>query len=318
MDVKQRTVRALDGLRDRLRGRLRRAVGDHEHPAVPQAAARHDQRREMLRYTGSLGLAEFEARCREHDFWYHSYYFENGFRVLGDYDIGRDVAHYDFPSSMAGMRVLDVGTGSGWFATYFEQRGAEVTTFDARGYCDFDVFGRDHYPPVSREKSEPDRILSDGRPIYYSPVSKGFWIMKEILGLKAEYINGRVYEICPELFGGRTFDLVFMGSVLMHLRDPIGALMAVHSVCGDSLIATTFMRDTVGEPPQMQLQEGAGDGITWWVPNRPCLEQWLKAAGFSSFDCERRVRLTTDHPYVDAQGRSSAVDQVQQLVHARR
>ena len=42
---------------------------------------------------------------------------------------------------MTTMSVLDIGTGSGWFATYFEQRGAQVTTIDARGYSDFDVYG---------------------------------------------------------------------------------------------------------------------------------------------------------------------------------
>jgi tRNA (mo5U34)-methyltransferase len=274
--------------------------------------------RVTLKFTGSLDLAAFNARCEQHDFWYHSYYFDNGFAVRGDYDAGRDVIDYGFPSNMTGMSVLDIGTGSGWFATYFEQLGADVTVVDARGYCDFDVFGRDHYPSVTLEKPVPDRTLPDGRGVYYSSVSKGLWIMKEILGLRAHYVNGRVYEICPQLFGGRKFDLVFMGSVLMHLRDPIGALMAAHSVCADRLIATTFMRDIVTEPPLMQMQEGAGDGINWWVPNRPCLAQWLKAAGFSKFDIDRRVRLTVDKPYEDEAGRSSAVDQVHQLVHAFR
>ncbi len=301
---------------EKLRGRLGRSPVGRGTAAA--AAAARNRPRVTLRYTGSLDLAEFDARCAEHDFWYHSYYFDNGFAVRGDYDVGKDVADYGFPSTMAGMSVLDIGTGSGWFATFFEQLGAEVTTFDARGYCDFDVFGRDHYPDVATEKPAPDRVLPGGRGVYYSPVSKGFWIMKEILGLDAGYFNGRVYEIGPELFGGRKFDLVFMGSVLMHLRDPIGALMAAHSVCADRLIATTFMREATGEPPAMQMQEGAGDGISWWVPNRPCLEQWLKAAGFSSFDLERRVRLTVDNPYTDQGGRSSAVDQVHQLVHARR
>ena len=78
------------------------------------------------------------------------------------------------------------------------------------------------------------------------------------------------------------------------------------------------MRESVSERPLMQMQEGAGDGISWWIPNRPCLEQWLKAAGFSSFELDRRVRLTADKPYVDEAGRSSGVDQVHQLVHARR
>jgi SAM-dependent methyltransferase len=303
---------------NKLRGGLHRRSSLAQTTGSAASAVNEPRSRVMLKFTASLDRAAFNSRCEQHDFWYHSYYFDNGFAVRGDYDVGKDVIDYDFPSNMTGMSVLDIGTGSGWFATYFEQLGADVTVLDARGYCDFDVFGRDHYPTVTIEKPMPDRTLPDGRDVYYSPVSKGFWIMKEILGLKANYVNGRVYEICPELFGGRKFDLVFMGSVLMHLRDPIGALMAAHQVCDDRLIATTFMRDTVHEPPLMQLQEGAGDGISWWVPNRPCLAQWLKAAGFSKFDIDKSVRLTIDKPYEDEVGRSSAVDQVHQLVHAFR
>lgn len=271
-----------------------------------------------LKFTGAIEMADFQTRCVENNYWYHSYYFDNGFIQRGDYDIGQDIADYGFPQSMAGMSVLDIGTGSGWFATYFEQLGAEVTVTDARGYCDFDVFGRDCYPSVSLEKPAPDRVQPDGKSVYYSPVSKGFWIMKDILGLKATYVNARVYEICPDMFGGKKFDLVFMGSVLMHLRDPIGALMAAHSVCKHQLIATTyFLENPFGEgAPFMKMREDAGDGISWWIPNRACLIQWLKAAGFSRFDIDRSVRLTVDKPFTDATGKSSAVNQVQQLVHA--
>lgn len=271
-----------------------------------------------LKFTGTCNLTEFQKRCSEQDYWYHSYYFDNGFIQRGDYDIGSDISDYRFPQSMEGMSVLDIGTGSGWFATYFEQLGADVTTFDARGYCDFDIFGRDRYPDAAAEKPTPDRILPDGRFIYYSPVSKGFWIMKDILGLKAEYVNARVYEICPRLFNGKKFDLVFMGSVLMHLRDPIGALMAAHSVCNHQLICTTYMLPDTFNPttPLMQLRENAGDGISWWIPNRPCIVQWLKAAGFKKFIMDKTIRLTADNPYRSPDGKSSAVNQGQQLVHA--
>jgi SAM-dependent methyltransferase len=269
----------------------------------------------------TCGHAEFKRKCGEHDFWYHSFYFDNGFEQRGDYDIGRDVADYCFPADMTGMEVLDVGTGSGWFATYFEQCGAKVTTVDVRGYCDFDVFGRSTYPDVSTEKPGPDRVLPNGRVIYYSPVSRGFWIMKDILGLKAEYVNARIYNICPELFHGREFDLVFIGSLLMHLRDPIGALMAVRSVCRSRLIANSLRdpaRDRESTPYMLLLpSDETRDKITWWVPNKACLVQWFRAAGFSSVDADRTVNLTVDKPFVDASGYSSAANQTHHLVEAQ-
>ena len=270
-----------------------------------------------LRFTGSCSAQEFERRCSEQEHWYHSYYFTNGFERRGEYDIGRDVADYGLPDRMAGMSVLDIGTGSGWFATYFEQQGADVTTLDSRRYVDFDVRGR-YEPARLPEGSAPDRLDAEGQPVWHSPVSGGFWIMKDLLGLKARFLNARVYDVSPRLFGGRKFDLVFMGSLLMHLRDPVGALMAARSVCGGQLITNASV--TAGDEsgtPTMEFINNERDKANWWRPNRACLSEMLRAAGFGEVDVSRTVKLTTDVPFTDGKGRSSGVDQTLYLVHAR-
>lgn len=273
-----------------------------------------------LRFTGSASAAEFRAACATHDYWYHSYYFDNGFEQRGDYDIGCGIADYRFPADMTGLEVLDVGTGSGWFATYFEQRGARVTTVDVRGLCDFDVYGRYVAPPLQKEKPSPDLVLPDGRQIYHSPVSKGFWVMKELLGLKAEFVNSTIYGICPEIFGGRTFDLVFVGSLLMHVRDPIGALRAVRSVCRDRLVANSLRIEGGGDSesaPFMVLLATPEASINWWVPSTACLMRWFEGSGFRSSSIEGTVDLVVDKPFAYPDGRSSACAQTMHLVHAR-
>lgn len=270
-----------------------------------------------LRFTGSCSAEEFQRRCAEQDHWYHSYYFTNGFSWRGEYDIGRDVADYGLPDQLAGMSVLDIGTGSGWFATYFEQQGADVTTLDSRRYVDFDVRGR-YEPGRLPEGTAPDRFDAEGQPVWHSPVSGGFWIMKDLLGLKARFLNARVYDVSPRLFGGRKFDLVFMGSLLMHLRDPVGALMAARSVCGGLLITNASV--TAGDEsdtPTMELINNERDKANWWRPNRACLSGMLHAAGFGDVDVSRTVKLTTDVPFTDSKGHSSGVDQTLYLVHAR-
>lgn len=273
-----------------------------------------------LKYTGTYDQSEFEQRCAEHDFWYHSFYFDNGFQIRGDYDIGIDIQDYHFPEDMHGMTVLDLGTGSGWFATYFEQAGATVTTVDVRGYSDFDVYGRHTLPDISTEKTQPDRISDSGEPLYYSPVSRGFWIIKDILGLQAEYRNSRVYDLCPDLFEGRKFDLVFMGSLLMHLRDPVGALMAARSVCNDRLIANSLVppRNIQEDYPVMEFINNPQDKVNWWRPNRLCLNGLAHAAGFENVSVENNVNITTDKPYVHPEtGQSSGVTQELYLLDAR-
>ena len=265
-----------------------------------------------LKYTGACEQSEFNQRCAEHDFWYHSYFFDNGFEVRGDYDIGNDIQNYHFPSDMQGMSVLDIGTGSGWFATYFEQAGADVTTVDVRGRCDLDVFGRYSVPDVSPENMVPDRLAEDGRPLYYSRVSKGFWIMKELLGLKARYVNSRVYDICPEFFNGKKFDLVFMGSLLMHVRDPVGALMAARSVCNDRLIANSLVppKNIQEDLPIMEFINNPDSKINWWRPNKSCLSAIARSAGFSNVSVNTNVSITADKPFVNPKtGRTSGCTQ---------
>lgn len=283
----------------------------------PRAA---DPRRHLLRYTGTASEGEFRAACATHDFWYHSFYFDNGFSQRGDYDLGIGIEEYGFPADMSGLDVLDVGTGSGWFATLFEQRGARVTTVDVRGYGDFDVFGRPGYLPIEHSRPVPDLVLPGGRPVYHSPVSKGFWVMKDLLGLAAGFVNARIYDLRPELFDGSTFDLVFVGSLLMHVRDPIAALAAARSVCRGRLIANTLRIEGDGDSdttPFQILLATPESSINWWLPSRACVRKWFEGAGFRECSIAGTVTLVPDSPYADELGRSSACRQVLHLVNAR-
>jgi tRNA (mo5U34)-methyltransferase len=279
--------------------------------------------RHLLRYTGSLDRAAFDERCATLRWWYHSYYFDNGFEIRGDYDIGADVATYGFPDDMNGMSVLDIGSGAGWFSQYFHQAGARVTSVDARGYTDFDVFGRVEDPSVEDEiqsgSRKPDRYDADGRPVYYSPVGAGYWTMRDILGSDIRFRNASVYKVGPELFPDEKFDLVFMGALLVHLRDPIGALMAARSVCSGQIIASTPV--ILGEPesefpPRQALPYTDIDRVSWWLPNEACFRRWFLAAGFRDVDLSRSVTLRMDKEHRDESERVVNGDQTHRVGHA--
>lgn len=288
-----------------------------ETPAAPvqsvEVGSPRSSPRHQLRFTGTATPEEFASRCADLPWWYHSYYFDNGFSVRGDYDIGADVADYGFPQSLRGRRVLDIGTGAGWFAHYFEQLGAEeVVTVDARGYCDFDVYGRPGYETLDPGSRAPDRQAEDGSPVYYSPVSRGFWIMKDLLGSRVRYKNGKVYDISPQLLGEEKFDLVFLGAILCHLRDPIGALMAARSVCRHRVIASTPVVLGETDPDQMPRQYlpyTSVDRISWWLPNEACFRHWFLAAGFINVDVSRQIKLRGDVVRT-AEGKPANGDQI--------
>lgn len=294
---------ALPTLTELQRGLCAAPVDEESLQALPARDKAPQPEPVRLRYTGKLDKEEFDQRCGELDWWYHSYYFDNGFGVRGDYDIGADVAAYGFPQSMKGWNVLDVGAGAGWFSFYFEQLGAKVTAVDARGYEDFDVYGRPGYEQVERE---PDRYDDDGRPVYHSPVNQAFWIMRELLDSQVRFVNARAYDVHPDLFDGEEFDLVFLGALLCHLRDPVGALMAARRVCRGMVMASTpvvIEESPEDQPPLQYLPYTSNDKISWWLPNQACFRHWFEAAGFRAAEVGPEVTLRCDLERISEDGR---------------
>lgn len=266
------------------------------HQADPDPDPAPARTTHRLKFTGSASAAEFQEAVQKVPFWYHAYYFDNGYEVHGDYNPGLNIADFDLPKDMTGMKVLDIGPAAGWFAFYFEQLGAEVTVVETRGYCDFDTYGLYRYEPVPADRAA-DRLDEQGRPIYFGPASAALWAMKDLLKSKIRFVNARVYEVTPELFNGEKFDLVFMGSLLCHLRDPIGALRAARSVCGGRLITSSplWQDDTLPYPAMfLPHMEVGGDAISWWWPNSRCYKHWFLAAGFTDVDVSRVVDMASD------------------------
>src|SRR5437763_5006753 len=132
--------------------------------------------------------------------WYHTLELAPGHVTEGMFDLRGMEARYGLPERMDGMRALDIGTWDGFWAFEMERRGAEVVALDLDDEADLD------WPPRRRPQTFPERARGDG-----------FRLAREILGSKVERVNGSIYHAAPEELG--TFDLVFCGAVLIHLRD---------------------------------------------------------------------------------------------------
>ena len=75
----------------------------------------------------------------------------------------------------------------------------------------------------------------------------GFPIAREALGSRVERMARSIYALDPEVDG--RFDLVYVGSLLLHLRDPVGALERARAVCrGRSSAPTGSRRCSSSEP----------------------------------------------------------------------
>jgi tRNA (mo5U34)-methyltransferase len=137
--------------------------------------------------------------------WYHTLELAPGVVTQGMFDLRGQVDQYGLPAQMDGLRALDVGTFDGFWAFEMERRGASVMSLDLDDEAELD------WPPRRRPQSFPE-----------VPRGHGFQIAREIYDSSVERVNLSIYQATPEEIG--TFDFVFCGSVLIHLRDQLLAL----------------------------------------------------------------------------------------------
>jgi len=194
--------------------------------------------------------------------WYHTIDLGNGLVTKGHYDHRPYLNHYNLPTNLSGKTVLDIGAASGFFSFEFEQRGAQVTSTELRGWVDHD-FG---------PKYEMEQDLDTIDTYLYEP----FDIAHRALNsqVKRKYIN--VYDISPESVG--LFDIVFCGSVLIHLTDPLKALWNIASVTKEKAIIAASIDPTLDHAVASMIGYQRGDA--WWIPTRSCLELMAVSVGF--------------------------------------
>ncbi len=206
--------------------------------------------------------------------WYHSIDLGQGVVTPGIYDHQPYLEKYGIPADLQGRTALDVGAASGFFSFELERRGAQVTATELPTWMAHD-FGPRYAPDL--DPAQAHTYLHDP-----------FLFAQRALGSRVSRRLTDVYTINAADFG--TFDLVFCGSVLLHLTDPIRALWRLQSVTrGLAIICTTI--DPHGPPDPVARFTGHERGDTWWLPNRAALEGMVASAGFAGWAWHSDFRL---------------------------
>lgn len=204
--------------------------------------------------------------------WYHTIDVVPGATTKGWFDLRHALPLMPFPD-VRGKRCLDVGTWDGFYAYEMERRGAaEVVALDVVDRAEID------YPPEVR--ADPTFDPSQGE-VQARPA--GFQLLHRILDSKVEWRGGNIYDLDPAEIG--TFDVVVVGSLLVHLRDPVRALDAVRKVTTGSFLSVDYLHPPVNVlarrgRPLFELRGETSD-FQWWLASDAGLRQLLKVGGFA-------------------------------------
>ena len=272
----------------------KRRVAMHLYPRLFRLNF-EEQARRFYERAQALGHGDLRAYS-----WYHTIDLGQGLITPGTYDYRKQLSVFRFPD-MRRMNVLDIGSATGFFAFEFERRGAhavstEVPSIDAHDHLPFEDT-RDTLEQIAFHTQR----AGSAEDVYHHVVDGPFKICHGILGSQVERHYSTVYELAD--LG--QFDLAFMGDVLLHTIRPVEALAAVAKTC-KSLIISQRLPERFGSQPAALY---VGHNLTWWIPNRACLEQLLKSVGF------REVELVG---YNSGVMRPSGVYYDRAIVHARK
>lgn len=219
-----------------------------------------------------LDPADVQAKLDEL-LWYHTLDVVPGAVTKGWWDLRHALPLLPIPD-VAGKRCLDIGTWDGFYAFELERRGAaEVVAVDLP-----DLSGIDWPPEVLADPSF-DPTLSDEQ-----PRPAGFQLVQQLTGSKVAWHGCSIYDLDPAELG--TFDLVVVGSLLVHLRDPVRALDAVrrmvapggHFLLADFVHPPTNLR--ARSRPIFELR-GRSHDFQWWLASDLGLRRFLEIGGFT-------------------------------------
>lgn len=223
-------------------------------------------------------ITELRRRVDSIASWYHRIDLGDGVETPGHLRMTDYLRHYHFPERMDGMRVLDVGASTGFFAYEFERRGAaEVVAVELPSWGAHDWTPR--YRRELMQKTDSEKTTIDREVMF-----DGFTIVGEALGSKrVRRIWKTIYELNREELG--TFDIVFSGAMLMHVRDPVLGIQRMRDCTADNgrliVSISTTMADAT-EPIARFV--GEWNQCNWWQMSPKALDTVLHCCDYETIE----------------------------------
>jgi SAM-dependent methyltransferase len=206
--------------------------------------------------------------------------------IEGEWDLRSGVDAYLGHEPVAGKRVLEVGTASGFLCFEMERRGADVIAYDLSPETSWDIvpYRRLDIPAVTELRAR-----------HIAAINNAWWLAHHAFGSHARVAYGSIYDIPAEI---GAVDVCTLGSILLHVRDPLGALERVAKLGVPTLIVTEMeqpkrfgiLRRRNRSPIFLPNGEAAEPFETWWSFSPEAIANLLAIVGY------RVVRIVRHAP----------------------
>jgi hypothetical protein len=213
-------------------------------------------------------------------YFYHSVELPDHGLVQGDWDLRGGESEYLGGVHLRGKGVLEVGAASGYLSVFMERAGANVVSYDLSPEHTIDV--------VPYARSDHEAFRSELKS-HIAGLNNAYWLVHQAFGLRARLVHGTVYDI-PAGIG--TFDVSTLGSVLLHLRDPLLALENVLSHTEETVIVTdrtdsALLRLPFGLSDKLgralffrPVAAECAPEVTWWRLTPHVIQKMIAVYGF--------------------------------------
>jgi hypothetical protein len=214
-----------------------------------------------------------------------------GFGVVpGQWDLRGRLNDYLGGIPLKGRRILDAGTASGFLSFEMERQGAEVVSFDA------DTAERIALLPFRNS------LYSVNRPewtratnAYLDMLKNSYWLAHRLNQSRCKAYYGDVYDL-PESLG--MFDVVVIGQILVHLKDPVNAMASAARRCTDTLVIVEGMIDSEDRFAKFFARAESGPEWIWWQYSTGLYRELMDIIGFDVVSLTES-RYTCTHNYTN-------------------
>jgi O-methyltransferase len=204
--------------------------------------------------------------------WYHAFELPDGTVLPGAWDLRGQEATYLGNVDLAGKRVLELGPATGALTFWMERQGAEVVAFEAGFDVSIDtlpVQGRDD--PEGRLRTMQETIDRN---------HDAWWYLHRTIGSSAKFVQGSLYDMPADL---GSFDITVVGAILLHIREPWGALTQAARRTTETMVVVEPLQDDL-DPPEsniMRFSPSAEHHLTnWWSIYPGAVLSMLSRLGF--------------------------------------